>query len=172
MGPLSGSNSVVECDLAKVEVAGSNPVSRSSFRSSPSPGSSMRWAKSLPRVLFMTAAAVVLSGCGSGNHRSLESVSVTPAIAASPAQFTASGIYSTMPTSLDITRTTTWCVGTPDGCCAGNIAIEANVTAGLAQCLSGYTGTVTILAGQPGPSPGPDLGYQLQPFGVAQLKCP
>ena len=26
----SGSNSVVECDLAKVEVAGSNPVSRSS----------------------------------------------------------------------------------------------------------------------------------------------
>ena len=28
---LSGSNSVVECDLAKVEVAGSNPVSRSNF---------------------------------------------------------------------------------------------------------------------------------------------
>ena len=27
----SGSNSAVECDLAKVEVAGSNPVSRSSF---------------------------------------------------------------------------------------------------------------------------------------------
>ena len=27
--PLSGSNSAVECDLAKVEVAGSNPVSRS-----------------------------------------------------------------------------------------------------------------------------------------------
>lgn len=27
----SGSNSVVECNLAKVEVAGSNPVSRSSF---------------------------------------------------------------------------------------------------------------------------------------------
>ncbi len=28
----SGNNSVVECDLAKVEVAGSNPVSRSNFR--------------------------------------------------------------------------------------------------------------------------------------------
>ena len=27
----SGSNSAVECDLAKVEVAGSNPVSRSRF---------------------------------------------------------------------------------------------------------------------------------------------
>jgi hypothetical protein len=30
---LSGNNSVVECDLAKVEVAGSNPVSRSIFPS-------------------------------------------------------------------------------------------------------------------------------------------
>jgi hypothetical protein len=29
----SGNNSVVECDLAKVEVAGSNPVSRSNLRS-------------------------------------------------------------------------------------------------------------------------------------------
>ena len=28
---MSGNNSVVECDLAKVEVAGSNPVSRSIF---------------------------------------------------------------------------------------------------------------------------------------------
>ena len=28
---VSGNNSVVECDLAKVEVAGSNPVSRSIF---------------------------------------------------------------------------------------------------------------------------------------------
>jgi hypothetical protein len=28
----SGNNSVVECDLAKVEVAGSNPVSRSIFQ--------------------------------------------------------------------------------------------------------------------------------------------
>ena len=30
---VSGNNSVVECDLAKVEVAGSNPVSRSNLRS-------------------------------------------------------------------------------------------------------------------------------------------
>ncbi len=30
LSSLSGSNSVVECNLAKVEVAGSNPVSRSS----------------------------------------------------------------------------------------------------------------------------------------------
>ena len=32
-----GNNSVVECDLAKVEVAGSNPVSRSIFESAGSP---------------------------------------------------------------------------------------------------------------------------------------
>jgi hypothetical protein len=31
----SGNNSVVECDLAKVEVAGSNPVSRSTFPHQP-----------------------------------------------------------------------------------------------------------------------------------------
>lgn len=29
---LCGSNSAVECNLAKVEVAGSNPVSRSNFQ--------------------------------------------------------------------------------------------------------------------------------------------
>ena len=33
----SGNNSVVECDLAKVEVAGSNPVSRSNLESAGSP---------------------------------------------------------------------------------------------------------------------------------------
>src|SRR5262249_9920824 len=32
-GRSGGNNSVVECDLAKVEVAGSNPVSRSNLRS-------------------------------------------------------------------------------------------------------------------------------------------
>ena len=32
MASAGGNNSVVECDLAKVEVAGSNPVSRSNFR--------------------------------------------------------------------------------------------------------------------------------------------
>jgi hypothetical protein len=36
----SGNNSVVECDLAKVEVAGSNPVSRSTFTRNASEGAS------------------------------------------------------------------------------------------------------------------------------------
>ena len=34
---VSGNNSVVECDLAKVEVAGSNPVSRSNLNRGASP---------------------------------------------------------------------------------------------------------------------------------------
>jgi hypothetical protein len=34
---------VVECDLAKVEVAGSNPVSRSRFRKSPSGALFLLW---------------------------------------------------------------------------------------------------------------------------------
>jgi hypothetical protein len=41
-----GNNSVVECDLAKVEVAGSNPVSRSILRS---PLASYGWQASEPK---------------------------------------------------------------------------------------------------------------------------
>jgi hypothetical protein len=37
--PAGGNNSVVECDLAKVEVAGSNPVSRSIFTCASHPSS-------------------------------------------------------------------------------------------------------------------------------------
>jgi hypothetical protein len=123
---------------------------------------------SLPGVLL--TMTVVLLACG--DNRSLQSVNVSPTTASSKAQFTATGVYNKTPTEVDITSTTTWCVGSSNGLCAGNIAIEANVNAGLAQCLSGFTGTVTILAGQAGPSPGPDLGFQLKPFAVAQLNCP
>ena len=41
---VSGSNSAVECDLAKVEVAGSNPVSRSIFPNLRLAGRSVRLA--------------------------------------------------------------------------------------------------------------------------------
>jgi hypothetical protein len=119
----------------------------------------------------LVTIAMVLVACG-GNNRSLQSVSVSPATASSQAQFTATGIYNTMPTSVDITGSTTWCVGSSDGVCAGNIPIRVSVTAGLAQCLSGFAGTVTVLAGQSGPPPGADLGSQLKPFGAAQLSCP
>ncbi len=124
----------------------------------------------LPGILL--SISIALLACG-GNSHTLQSVSVSPAAAtSSQAQFTATGIYNTMPTSVDITGTTTWCIGSSNGVCDGNIAQFAYVTAGLAQCLPGFAGTVTVMAGQKGPTPGPDQGYQLQPFGTAQLTCP
>ena len=123
---------------------------------------------SFPSILL--SLTVVLLACS--DNRSLQSVTISPTVVKSKAQFTATGVYNSMPTQVDITSTATWCVGSSNGLCAGNIAIEASVNAGLAQCLSGFTGTVTILAGQAGPSPGPDLGFQLKPFAVAQLNCP
>ncbi len=55
----SGNNSVVECDLAKVEVAGSNPVSRSIItRGGPSP----RSARSATWGPTPTPLRVLLSG--------------------------------------------------------------------------------------------------------------
>ena len=168
---LSGSNSVVECDLAKVEVAGSNPVSRSIFQRSPAEEGSRMTAPSfaLPS-LIVGVLLVVLTGCGS--DRSLQSVAVSPATASSTAQFTATGTYNQTPMSADITASATWCVGSSNGHCAGNIAVGASVNAGMAQCLAGFTGPVTILAGKAGTSAGPDMGVQLKPFGVAQLNCP
>lgn len=72
------------------------------------------WPFSLPSVLLtitLVPIACVLLACGGGNNSSLQSVSVSPAAATSQAQFSATGIYNTMPTSVDITGTTTWCIG-------------------------------------------------------------
>jgi hypothetical protein len=121
-------------------------------------------------ILVAFIIAIALLGCG--DNRSLQSVSISPAVANSSAQFTAIGMYNNMPNTVDITATTTWCVGSSSGICAGNIAVEATVNAGLAHCLSGFTGTVTILAGHAEPPPGADVGFQLKPFAAAQLNCP
>src|ERR1700693_1850505 len=138
-----------------------------SFR--PTQGGSMRpWGFCLLGVLL--PITIVMLACG--DNRSLQSVSLSPAAASSQAQFTATGIYNKMPSSVDITGSATWCIGSSSGVCAGNIAVHASVNAGLAQCLSGFTGTVTVLAGQSGPPPNPDVGFQLKPFGAAQLTCP
>lgn len=67
----------------------------------------------------------------------------------------------------------TWCIGTASGMCNGNIATVATIDAsGHAQCLSGMSGTVTVLAGTAGRVTIPDSGFQLSPFGSAQLTCP
>jgi hypothetical protein len=116
--------------------------------------------------------SIALLACGGNNH-SLQSVNVSPAAATSSrAQFTATGIYNTMPASVDITNTTTWCIGSTSGFCSADVAAFAEVTSGLAECASSFSGTVTVLAGQPASHPGINQGFQLQPFGAAQLTCP
>jgi hypothetical protein len=134
-------------------------------------GGCMRYV-SLPIVpLSMILLTSILLACGSS--RSLQSVSVSPATASSSqAQFTAMGMYNSSPTSVDITASTTWCIGSSNGICDGNIAQGATVSAGLAQCLTGFSGTVTVLAGQAGSMGLPDQGQQLKPYGAAQLTCP
>jgi hypothetical protein len=128
------------------------------------------WPACLLAILL--AISISLLACGGNNHP-LQSVTVSPAAAtASQAQFTATGLYNTMPTSVDITSTTTWCIGSTSGLCSADVAAIAEVTAGLAECASGVSGTVTVLAGQPANHPGINQGYQLQPFGAAQLTCP
>jgi hypothetical protein len=122
-------------------------------------------------VAILCALSISLLACG--NHRSLQSVSISPSAAASSqAQFTATGTYNTSPTSVDITASTTWCIGSSNGVCDGNITQGATVSAGLARCLSGFSGTITVLAGQSKSMTNPDMGSPLQPFGAAQLTCP
>jgi hypothetical protein len=113
-----------------------------------------------------------LLACGGGNNHALQSVSITPASATSQAQFTATGLYGSMPTSANITGTTTWCVGSSNGVCDGQVAIQVQLVAGTAQCLEGASGTFTVLAGQPANMPGVGQGPTLIPFGSAQITCP
>jgi len=115
--------------------------------------------------------SLMLLGCGSP-QRTLQSVEVSPATATSAAQFTATGIYNTMPNDVDITSTTTWCLGENGGVCYGNnINLPVQLNAGAARCLQGATGTFAILAG-PVSANTPGMGPILKPYGVAQLTCP
>jgi hypothetical protein len=121
-------------------------------------------------LCFLITITIALFACG--NNRSLQSVSITPAVARSQTQFTATGIYNQAPTTVNITNTAAWCVGSSNGICAGNIVPGATVNAGRALCIMGFTGNVTILAGQSKAVMMPDTGPTLQPFGSAQLTCP
>ncbi len=150
---MSGSNSAVECDLAKVEVAGSNPVSRSNtFHSGQLayvPGES-------PFFTISPATADAQNFPGG------------------QVQFTATGTFSGSSKQIQL-KNTTWCVGSSSGMCNGNIASAATIDGnGLAQCTGGLVagGTVTILAGTGHSMGNPDGGAQLDVFGTAQLTCP
>src|SRR5258708_27730198 len=100
-------------------------------------------------TLAALAITLIFGLAGCGDTRSLQSVSISRAVASSTAQFTATGLFNKMPTSTDITASTTWCIGSSTGFCAGNIDTGATVNSGIAQCHVGFTGTVTVLAGGP-----------------------
>jgi hypothetical protein len=177
---------VVECDLAKVEVAGSNPVSRSRIYnlsttkltsarivSNIEESAPMNYRTSLCALAF--GATSLALGCG-GNE--LKSVMVSPAKADArnfpnaQVQFSATGVYGSSSKPVPATNLT-WCVGTSSGICNGNIASAATVNGnGVAQCLPGTSGTVNVIAGTGGSAPMPDTGQQLKVFGTAQLTCP
>src|SRR5579859_8147931 len=96
-----------------------------------------------------------LSGCGSTSP-----ITVSPASADAQnfphgiVQFKATGVSSP-----------TWCIGSANGICDGNIATIATIDInGQAQCLAGHSGIVTILAGTGGTG-NPDAGVQLSHFG-------
>jgi hypothetical protein len=91
-------------------------------------------------VLFLTA-------CGSTRP-----ITVSPASA--DAQNFPNGIVHFKATGV---TSPTWCIGTANGSCNGNIASIATIDVnGQAQCLAGHSGTVTILAGSGGQVMNPD----------------
>ena len=129
------------------------------------------------RIAFVGAVAMlVMIGLGCGSH--LNSVSLSPAVADAQnfpngqVQFSATGTYGSSSKPVPATNLT-WCIGTTNGSCNGNIVSVASVTgSGVAQCLPGAAGTATILAGSGGHAGMPDGGSTLAVFGTAQLTCP
>ena len=118
----------------------------------------------LLKVGTLVGAALILVACGSNNSM----IRVSPAFADAKnypvgvVPFTASGASKL-----------TWCIGTMNGVCNGNIASPAVIdSAGHAQCIQGQSATVTVLAGTVAKVGLPDEGEQLSPFGTAQLTCP
>ena len=115
-------------------------------------------------------------GCGNSK---LTAVSVSPAVAdaqtfpGGQVQFAAIGTYGNSSKVVPLTNIITWYIGSTTGMCNGNIAAAASIDRnGLAQCLPGSTGTVTVVAGSGGRQLNPDEGHQLTVFGTAQLTCP
>jgi hypothetical protein len=127
-------------------------------------------------VLLVTS--LLSFGCGSG--RQLKSVTLSPgtadahSFANGQVPFSATGKFSKPPSPQPLTgKDVTWCVGSSSGVCAGNINPGATVDQnGLAQCVPGFSGTATILAGKATLAMNPDRGAPMSIFGAAQLTCP
>jgi hypothetical protein len=136
----------------------------------------MQFGSRLQPSLLLT---LLLIGCGSS--RTLQSVSVMPAVANAqngPVSFTATGTFSKPPSPQKLTsQDVTWCVGLAAGACPGNIAVGATVDQnGVASCVanapSSLPKTWIVMAGKAKSSMMPDEGSQMTIFGSAQLTCP
>jgi hypothetical protein len=116
--------------------------------------------KSGPLFLLLLLALQTV-GCGSSTPRSLQSVTASPTTADAmnfpngQVQFTATGIFNRPPTRVT-PYPVAWATSQASVATIGN-------TNGLAQCIPGQTGTVTIEVGVAGDGP------LVQ---VATLMCP
>jgi len=105
--------------------------------------------------------AAATAGCGAGTPRTLQSVTATPMIAdaknfpTGQVQFTATAIYNKPPTPVTPFQVTAWQASPP--------SVATITNSGLAQCVPGQSGTVTIRVAAPGDGP---------LMAVATLTCP
>jgi len=130
--------------------------------------------------LALVLAAFFALSCGSGSQSQLQSITVSPATADAQAYldgqvpFTATGLYVN-PSRTVIPQPANWAA------CQGNVpTTEVSVTTrGVAQCLSGASGSYTIRAWDNLTGPGSyncpaqtACGGGCTVTGTAQLTCP
>jgi len=136
-------------------------------------------AKLLPASLLTLLIVVVftLLACGGGSlSHQLVSVSISPQTATasdfpnSMVQFTATGTFNRAPSPQTLNQAI-WEVVVPSDFPTSDVAtVDAN---GVAQCKTGFAGTVTIKGGGMVCPSNPMMGIPCQPiFGSAQLTCP
>jgi hypothetical protein len=137
-----------------------------------------------PRLRFLLLLTLLIITLACGSSRTLQSVSVMPAVANAQnfpngqVSFTATGTFSKPPSPRQLTsQDVTWCVGVTPGSCAGNIAVLATVDQnGVASCLASAPNSLpktwVVMAGKAMPAMMPDEGSQMTVFGSAQLTCP
>jgi hypothetical protein len=129
-------------------------------------------------VSLLCLGCLLMLGCG--GSRQLQSVSVMPAAAdaqnfpGAQVAFAATGTFNKPPSPQPLTNSAiSWCVGSAQGVCMGNVNPGATVDAnGEAKCVPGFSGTVNILAGKAMVGMNPDGGSQMTVFGTAKLTCP
>ena len=135
--------------------------------------------RTLLSLLFVAALALETLGCGSSNmnsNRVLQSMAITPANADAQnfpngqVQFTATGTFNKAPSPAQVTfqppYTGTWSLM---GASAANIATISQ--AGLAQCIAGVAGTVTVSAvASSNSATGPAMSTAVT--GSTTLTCP